>query len=362
MKKRWFHLFAIVPLIGILLVTNIYEDPANIFHNDSVSIANAILDGNATYFESGNGDERAVKLALIEGMPKHVECITIGPSLSMGIRNFNVGTDSYYNLSASSLNFYEYLAEFGLLQINDVHADRVIFCVDTYFFDENMYLQGSINDDMMKYAAYMQELLDGNSPNIPSKNTWEDLRVQLEQAFSITYFQSSVAFIQSNNSYKLPNKRWGIVDENTENFAHYLSDASWVYDLPYRSRTAEEVLTESDQYNIEKQFSKGEHISEYSMEIFNKLIDYLQGQGTVVEFYLCPLSPALWDRMESNSDADKYFILDEVETFALKVANEKGIKVTGSYNPYNVGITNADFLDARHVRHDMLEKYFDFKE
>ena len=112
---KWLKLITMVPLVCLLVITNIYEDPANIFHNDSVSIANAILSGNEAYFGSGNGDERAVKMELIEEMPKNIECLTLGPSLSMGIRETNVGTDSYYNLSASGLNFYDFLAEFGMI-------------------------------------------------------------------------------------------------------------------------------------------------------------------------------------------------------------------------------------------------------
>ena len=44
------------------------------------------------------------------------------------------------------------------------------------------------------------------------------------------------------------------------------------------------------------------------------------------------------------------------------MADDYSIKITGSYNPYNVGITDADFWDSRHVRHDRLDSFFDFKE
>lgn len=362
MNKKWYRLFFFAPLLAILIITNIYEDPANIFHDDSAAMADAILEGHDVYFGSGNGDERAVKQRIIEGMPKHIGCLTMGPSLSMGIRKANVGTESYYNLSASGLNFYDYLAEFGLLELNGVQVDRIVLCVDSYFFDENMYSSGSRNPDMMQYANYMLDILDGVEHEQPTENKIEQFELKLSQAFSLTYFQSSVALVQNNNSYVLPNKRWGIMDVSTENLAHYLSDASWVYALDYRSKTEEDVLNESASYAIETQFCKGEHISEYSLTTFIKLIKYLKGKNVEIEFYLCPLAPALWDRLQSAQEGNQYYILDELENFALDLADDYDIKVTGSYNPYNIGITNSDFWDARHVRHDKLELYFDFME
>ena len=112
--KELLRLLTVIPLLIVLAGINFYEDPSNIFHDASKEIANAILEGKEAYFGSGNGNERKVKQYLIEGMPKDIECVTIGPSLSLGIRRSNVGTDSYYNLSASSLNFNDIMAEFAL--------------------------------------------------------------------------------------------------------------------------------------------------------------------------------------------------------------------------------------------------------
>ena len=53
-------------------------------------------------------------------------------------------------------------------------------------------------------------------------------------------------------------------------------------------------------------------------------------------------------------------MLDEIEAYAREVADEYDIKLTGSYNPYKVGISDADFWDARHIQHDKLSEFFDF--
>ena len=76
-----------------------------------------------------------------------------------------------------------------------------------------------------------------------------------------------------------------------------------------------------------------------------------------MELYLCPVAPALWDRI----DTPGYYVMNELESYAHEVAAKYGLKITGSYNPYNLGMTNADFYDSRHVRQELLSKYFDFK-
>lgn len=364
MNKRWFRLLIFFPLIALLVFTNIYEDPANIFHDDSAAMAEAILKGKSVYFGSGNGDERAVKKNVIEGMPKHVECLTVGPSLSMGISRSDVGAEDYFNLSSSGLNYYDCLAIFGLLDLNDIDVDKIVYCVDSYFFNENVNVSGSHNPDMMPYAEYMLAILDGKTPEKPERDNLGQLKLKLSQAFSLTYFQSAITYIQVNNSYRLINKRWGIWDEyaDAENSSRYSDDASLVYSIKRENGTEEEVINSSNDYLIEMQFYKGGHASDYSLATFDKLMAYLQKKGIEVEFFLCPLAPALWDRLQNSVDADQYYILDELEKLALDTASKYGFTVVGDYNPYKVGINNSDFIDSRHVKISRLSQYFDFKK
>ncbi len=43
------------------------------------------------------------------------------------------------------------------------------------------------------------------------------------------------------------------------------------------------------------------------------------------------------------------------------MAKKYNLKITGSYNPYNLDMEDKDFYDARHVRHELLGTYFDFR-
>ena len=357
---RWIRLaISVIPLLLFFCGINYYEDPANLFHNNSKSVAVALLDGKEAYFGTGNGDERAVKYYTVERLPKHLDCITLGPSLSMGIRSEDVGTESYYNLSVSGMNFIDYMGMIAMLETNGVKYDRIIYCVDSYFFDES-FATNCRNEDVLPFTEYMIGLLDGNIAPYPKlKDNDLSFQKKLEQVFSISYFQASMNLVRSNGSFILPEKRWGIIDKTTENLGHYLCDGSWVYARKYRENTVENVISEADSYDIKSRFAYDRHVNEYYTYYFRKLIEHFIDNNVTVEFFLCPVCPALWDRIEA--DNNHFFLLEEIEECAEEIAGDYGIKIIGSFNPYKVGITNEDYWDARHIKHEMLSEFFDFK-
>lgn len=356
--KAFLRLLTVIPLLSVLVGVNYYEDPANIFHDASPKIAEAILEGNQVYYGSANGDERAVKACIIECMPKHVDCIVIGSSVTMGINRELAGTDSFYNLAASNFNFNDVMATFALLEENGIEYDRVILSADSLFFDETL-AEGMLDPSMMPYAEYMIGRIEGRDVGIHRESI--DLAQQFNRLgnyFSVTYFQSCLDYIESNGSVILPTERWGIMNENTQDLAHYDSDGSWEYTTEYRNNPVDFVYAEAGWYEIESVFARDSHISSYHQAHFRMLIDYLTERGIQVDLFLCPLSPALWDRLES--EGDHYFILDEIEQYQNEIAAEYGLRVIGSFNPYAVGVNNEDYMDSRHIRHDILGDFFDF--
>ena len=356
--KNSLRLLAAVPVLLLLTGINYYEDPANIFHDASPKIAEAILEGNSVYYGSANGDERSVKANIIQRMPDHVDCIVIGSSITMGISSELVGTDSFYNLAASGFNYNDIMATLAMLEINGVEYDRVILSADTYFFYPEL-ADEIRKPEFMPYTEYMISRIEGEEPEVPQDEFNPDLMIRrFGNYFSVTYYQSCLEYIMSNGSLTLPTERWGIMTEDTQDLAHYNSDASWEYSAEYRANTVDFVYDESGWYMIDLVFARDTHIDPYHQEQFRLMMDYLTERGVEVDLFLCPLSPALWDRVQSESG--HFFMLDEIESFEHEIAAEYGLDVIGSYNPYNVGISNEAYMDSRHIRHELLGEYFDF--
>ncbi|MBE6084550.1 MAG: hypothetical protein E7203_03630 [Selenomonas ruminantium] len=355
--NKWIKLLVFLPIPLFMLLINYLVDPSGIFHDDYQAVAKSVLDGNNVLILRGNINEREVKHQLIENLPEHVECIAVGPSLVMGVRKDDVGTENFYNLGESGADFYDILAQFGLLELNHKKYDRVIFCVDTYFFDENLNKTFTRNRELRPFADYMLTLLDG-AQDIPVESVMGKKGIsQYKELLSVSYFQSSLQLVKKQGREALVGERWTVVDKGVYDKAYYMADGSWVYALKTQKQDEKDVIKESNEYNVEKQFSKGKHLSSYQQETFEKLLQYLQARHVQVELFLCPVSPTLWGRI----DNDDYHVLGELESFAHSMADKYNLKLTGAYNPHTLGMGDKDFYDSRHVRHELLSTYFDFK-
>lgn len=354
--SNWLGLLIVTAsLLGFLVLVNCYVDPANLFHNVSTEIADSVIAGNSTYITSGNMNERLVKQRIIETMPDEIECIAVGPSVMFGISQNHVNTDSYYNLGVSGADFYDIMAQFGLMELQGKTPKRVIFCVDSYFFNKALYDTFTRNTTYKPYADYMLRVLDGETnPEVPKSDTKAESVERIKQMFSVSYFQSSVEYVQVKGSLNIP--RWGVADE-TYSGSYYMPDGSMHYAESYENSTVEDVIKEVEGFDVNYYFTPYEHISEESMEAFEKLIVYLQAQGTQVDLFLCPVCPSLWDRLDETVNP----ILWDVEDFAQNMSEKYELNIIGSYNPYNLGIPDSSFYDTRHVRHEMLEEYFEFQ-
>lgn len=76
-KSKWLRFLLVIPLLFVLVFTNVYIDPANIYHDYSKEIAESVLSGKPTHFGSSNVNEREVKHHIIKGMPDKVGCVAV---------------------------------------------------------------------------------------------------------------------------------------------------------------------------------------------------------------------------------------------------------------------------------------------
>lgn len=361
--KKWLRLLAFLPIMCIIAFLNIWADPVLIFHNFGKSAAEALLAGNEVYFISVNAQGRSCKKTLIESMPKHVDCITVGPSLSWTISTSSVGTNSYYNLSEGQYNYFDYMAVFGLLEYNEIVFDRLILCMDSDFYHEARIDEIRDYNVWKEYSDYMESILYNKKAtlnDISGKNVDYYYSI-VSQVLSPTYFNSSLSLVRDNYNALMKYPIFGIVcDETTASFMHYQTDGSRVYPREYNNRTDTFVKEQCEIYPIESRFAKGQHIQDFRKTMFIKLVEYLLDKGVTIEFFLCPPAPALYDRVKNDPDADQYYLFDEIEAFTKDLSLLYDIKITGSYNPYDYGIQDGDYYDPRHMKPEKVDEYFDF--
>ena len=361
MKRLYFIPF--LPLLGLLVFVNIYGDAGNRFHNLGDLVAQSLLAGNPTYIASGNLDERGLKFALVKNMPTAVDCLAFGPSTIMCVSSHDVGEDVFFNLGESNSDFYDILALFGAIDIYEKQMKRVIFCVDANFFSEALYNSPehySFHIGTQPYAEYMITFLkNGGKTTISEHNILSSLNRNLYALLSLSYFQSNISYYLGTNYLRNHEKRYGIAEGDFSG-GYYMPDGSLIYPRVFQNNGVNEVLEGVAKYDegMNKYISpENTHISITSQVIFEKLVQHLLQQEVSIELFLCPLPPALWDKYDTKLRP----ILPELEEYAHELAKKYSLKITGSYNPYKLGIPNEAFYDARHVRRELLSVYFDFK-
>lgn len=360
--KNWIRLgiLSLIPIICVICITAI-GDSSNLFHPKVYEdLASSILEGNQTYITSTlNG--RSTKKALVEKMPDFVDTIVVGPSLSLCIDEELAGTDSFYNLSVEAANYYDILAFFGLMEVNNKKYNRVIFSADFDFFNEGR-TATSLTTVFSPYYNYMLSLIKNEGKSFDNteyaKNISKQNKGNLKHLLSLRYCQDSAKVLYQFIRYKAG--RIGIVtEENKGRYFSYNGDGSFVYqdrltNIPERVITNMCITYEWDVY-----CQKNEHISEESEKTFMHLIDYLHQKGIKTDIFVCPLPPTLYNLFDKNARPLLQESEDFLKEYCTKYGSEKGVRLIGSYSPLEYGLTDADFYDARHLRREKLS-VFDF--
>lgn len=362
MKRLIRFLLFSVPVLGFLIFVNYKADPGNLFGAAPEKMVELFMQGKSAYVKSGNVEEREVDKKIIEALDEAPECIAVGPSLVRWVNSDMVGSDNFYNLGMSSGNGYDVLAIFGQLEHNGKMPEQVLFCVDTLFFDKTVMEN---NKTWLRYEDDVQYALD----MIGSETELDDSRLEIlesqtaryRQLISLAYFQSSMEYISVNGISS--EAKIGEPDKDYEG-AYYLKDNARVSSYAVENISREDVEEIMGKYisgrsnsTLDNAVTPNEHLDAGQVDNFKRLITYLQEHGVEIKFFIHPFSPLVWDYIEESGE---YPMVEELENFIREYAAEKEIPITGSYDPYEVGCSNEDFQDYRHMKAESLYKYFDF--
>lgn len=380
MTGKRFHLIVIGFILVLLIIfvgLNYYVDPANLYHDSSSEIAQAISEGHAAYAYGDNANERGVKYELIQRMPKHVDCIAFGTSVIMGVTADDVsesaGGDGFYNLAVSSADYYDLMATLGMLDKAGVTYDRFILCIEPDLYDKEYYENATWSQDYREFAGYeigqiknragegVDEVADPKPVENPVTLT------ELRQLFALTYaqrvvyeirrdggiFRSAGAGSSNGGEAAQSGARWGYADSGYP-YGYFNKDASWVFSTDYDKRTLTDIINDCNNYSFDAYFTKGAHQDRESVETVEALIEQLTAEGVQVDLFVCPLAPTLYAR----EDMADYPILQETADYAKELADKYDLKLYGDLDPATYGFEDADFYDPRHLRSEHFTDIF----
>ena len=165
------------------------------------------------------------------------------------------------------------------------------------------------------------------------------------QYFHVSFFD----MIKGNNYQYYPTAKPFLLDVSSK-----LSDGSINYNVSVRNRSIDQTRTmamiaAAKINNEQAKYS----ISLEVREKFEAFISQILSDGVSIVFFLPPYHPKYFELYMYKTDK-----LDKIEQYVHRFAEQKGIKVLGSYDPSKAACCEEDFFDEVHLKERGIRKIF----
>ncbi|MDI1235315.1 MAG: hypothetical protein PSX81_13620 [bacterium] len=351
MKKFITKLLLMLPILLLIIGINFKEDPANIFRRGPYE------QGIVKYLNEGknvtnvtNYDERLLQKYFINEMKDCPDVIILGSSRVMQLGNAYFPNEKLINNGVSGASIEDLLAIYDLYENKGCKIKKVKIGLDPYFLNENndqsrwKLLANEYNEMLAKLglSEYTEKTIMAESEVVKYKQLW-----------SVSYFKSSWSyFIRGVDVHYRPT-----TEANNKDFTK-LTDGSIIYGESSRNSSLETInryatqsITETPMYSM-REFTK---ISTKYQIILSQFIAYLQSKEVEVEFFISPYHPIVFDYIKKSKD---YQIVFEVEKYFNQLADDRKIKLIGSYSPYTYNFIDSNFFDGFHCKGESLNMVF----
>ncbi|GAP71789.1 hypothetical protein SAMD00024442_18_32 [Candidatus Symbiothrix dinenymphae] len=350
MKKFFIRLLFFIPVPLLIVATNYFVDPANLFREGYESgIVDYWLQGYNVVTGIVNYDERSLQRQYIEKMPECPTEIVLGSSRVFLIGQTMTGNDRLMNHGVSGASLEDLMAIYYLYEkkgCNQLH--KVLIGLDPWLLNVN---HGDTRWKTLKneYNAFANILLK-KGERLQFGASWSNF-YKYAELFSLSYLKSSIAYLRApkNPVYK-PTKE-AINEDATRRM-----DGSIDYGAAFRNLSKEEIDKEiTKALNHHPIYHMGNFTSlnkDYCL-LFSNYIEYLQQKNIEVEFVLAPLHPQVYDYFQKS---EYYKIGLDAETYFVNYATKHQITVYGSFNPEKYRLGEFDFYDGFHPKEATIEK------
>ncbi len=335
----------LIPFILIAFV-NYQVDNAHIFSGESEykSIAN-IISHEHNVANLYNFNEILLYKNLIKELNYNPDILIIGSSRSMEINNNMFPDKHIFNASISECSLKEIIAIYSLFEQNNIKPKSIIYNIDPFVFLNADRSNGFRCELIEEYNAIAGKIgIDSTDKSELLAISASEWKSKIKELFNPGYFYENIRY---------GSKEFYQTDEVFTNVNVLCKDGSIAYNEHYRQVTENEALNSAKLYlhglDLDKKKIK---IDKKKVAIFEKFVNYLQKQHQVT-FFLSPLHPYVLKDFTAHQ-----FNLAQIEKYITETANTKNIKIVGSFNPQNLGLTTKDFYDGNHTKRKGIEKIF----
>lgn len=353
MNRTIQRLLLLLPCFLALVLTNWFVDPAHLRSPDAYEkgIAEMLTQGKAVT-NVVNDDASAILEYSIRGQTSAPDVLLLGTSKSKGIHSDFFPGETFFNAALSGSGLDDQLVIYNMYERRKFIPKEVIFEVNPWL------LMAGRTSQLPRFAArgaqLQAKLLRGEPVNGPARA--EQKSNALIKMITPDYFQSSsLALI--NTIFRGNDGSFREYHEgDTPSGTTYFPDGS-ILVPPHMTANlgTEQPEAYALKYAWDPPGGIPRQIDPFQQKVFEAFIQHLLDSGVKVTFYVPPYHPTSYRLM---MDSPSRFVVD-IQQYFVDFAQAHGIEVIGSFNPADIGITNADFYDPTHITTESIWRIFE---
>ncbi len=342
----------LLPILAFMVYVSYNVDPSGLFFGAGFEriASEYMLAGNyINKYEQLDG--RALNEVYAKNVSYAPQILINGSSRSMMVTSEISQNRSFYNAANVGADFYDFFTSYYIFYKEDKLPETIILSIDPWLLnDSEEAIDRRSNKEL--YYEFIGEVLGIENSEYIKEDPNEKYLALLDPA----YFQSSVDYYKVGPDLETPPEIVAPEDVLKSEVVIKAPDGSIVYDLAFREQTQESIDFNAQTHaNFPMGSTIFDELSEEKLEIFESFIEHLKENNVEIVFFLSPYHPIYYDMVLAEKDT-RFKGMIATEEYAISFANEHDIPVYGSYDPYKLNLTNADFYDGIHIKSSSIFK------
>ena len=357
------RLALLVPIFVFMVAFSYNVDRSGLFQGALAPrrIVDLMLQGyDVTNFEQM--DERQVVQLFAQDVEQAPEAIGIGSSRVLQFNRENTGVDTFFNMGVTGADVRDNMTSYYKMVSYGKTPKVLLWSIDPWvFYGSEDAFDSRADADL--YNEFLTKVL-----NVPTDYEEPD-KVELWKALA------DPAYFQGNVDYYIKNRGQTTVTDDDGNTIEFnpvqgdpydqtttikRSDGSVLYDVAFRTQTADQVRTLAAEACMSFNSVHMEGFDEMSttqIQAFESFMDYAREQGTTVILVLSPWHPYLYGYLITEPELHKGFF--QVENWLREYCAQNNVPLYGSYDPECIdGLEETDFFDGLHCAGTGIARFF----
>lgn len=332
--KKWLLGFTFIScaLLILVILFNCLVDGVGLFRfaKGLKYVATSLMDGKMVAGALGGYDERELQKMVVQNYPSRRDVITVGSSRNMQVRKrFLRGDQDFFNHSMAAASIQDYVSVVSLYANKDSLPKTVIIGIDPWVFNKKNGMPQWWKQLDDSYAKMMVRIY-GHATKVDL-----DQLARYRQLINMDYTMANYKYLRKGKKLRVTDR----VDIDD-----FVREPDGSIHFPYRWRFKQDERAPYPPNAMPITYLNNfDTLSD--LQFLLDFTKYLQKQGVEVVFLLLPFHPVAYKLFNDNPN---YRIVITIEDQLRDLARHNNVKLIGSYDPQNYGLTGRDFFDDTH--------------